>query len=76
MNEQNKLNKLKTSKKPKCFMCRKMISTLLPDIFKCKCGHIYCRVHLYDHNCDFNYHEVYKEEMELPLVIPKKIAAI
>lgn len=35
---------------------------------KCKCGDIYCLVHLTRHKCNFDYHNNHKRKLEQELV--------
>ena len=51
------------SKKIRCNCCKTKINPLLKDMFRCKCENIYCRVHLYDHNCTYNYLEHQKNKL-------------
>ena len=41
--------------KLKCFICRKTLSTLMSDIYKCKCEKFCCRYHMHNHDCNFDY---------------------
>ena len=42
---------------PKCCSCKKLIPPLMKDIYRCRCKKLFCKLHLHDHNCTFDYKE-------------------
>ena len=53
----------KKKSKPRCHCCRKKLKMTELN-FKCKCGHLFCQLHLnpHSHKCTFDY---LKERQEL-----------
>jgi len=64
--------------KKKCLECNIKIKSLLPR--KCKCGNIYCGLHIVPtlHNCQFDYITLNKENLikKNPKIIGEKIKKI
>jgi hypothetical protein len=58
--------------KSKCSVCKKKINVLMKEIHTCRCQGVYCRIHLHDHNCTFNYHEMFCKNVEKNLPVVKK----
>lgn len=46
----------------RCNKCNIKINRYLKKMFTCKCNKVYCSLHKFNHNCDFNYQEVKKIE--------------
>lgn len=46
--------------------------------FNCKCGVMYCRTHLHNHNCQFDYKEEHREQLKKdhPRLIVNKLQKI
>ena len=55
--------KKKEKKKKRCKECNCKLSLI---VYTCKCGHIFCHKHLnpHSHNCQFNYVEEKKKQIE------------
>ena len=62
----------------KCKKCGGKISKLMVNIHKCRCKGIYCKQHLHDHDCTFNYNKVFQDKIakDLAKVEPKKVVGI
>lgn len=58
-----------------CNLCKKKIPFLMNDIYSCRCDNNYCRLHIHDHNCTFNYYELWKKQTDksLPKVVKQKV---
>lgn len=41
----------------RCFICNKKISKFYLVLRKCKCDKIFCKNHIYNHLCSYNYYE-------------------
>lgn len=61
-----------------CQICFKKINSLMLDMHTCRCKNIYCRTHIHNHNCNFNYHSLWKSyaEKELTKIENPKVAII
>ena len=61
--EKEPKKKEKKKKKKRCKECNCKLSLI---IYTCKCGHIFCHKHLnpHSHNCQFNYVEEKKKQIE------------
>ena len=61
-----------------CKKCKKRIPPLMLDIHKCRCDNFYCRIHLYEHNCSFDYNEHYRKQLieKLPKLVNSQIATL
>lgn len=46
----------------KCLSCNKKINMLLKDLHICRCKNFYCREHIIEHNCSFNYKQLFIEQ--------------
>jgi hypothetical protein len=48
------------------------------NIHTCRCKNIYCSLHIHDHNCEFNYNEMWQKQAvkTLPKVEKEKIQKI
>jgi hypothetical protein len=59
----------------KCKVCNRGITPLMIDIYTCRCDNIYCRMHLHDHGCTFDYHELWRKQTEkvMTKVVRQKI---
>ena len=59
----------------KCLSCNSKIHSLMTKIHTCRCKNIYCHLHMHDHNCTFNYKEVWENNSEkfLPKVDGEKV---
>lgn len=56
----------------KCEVCNTKINSMLAEIInKCRCGSIFCRKHMVDHNCTFDYKELYTKQKKDELVVVK-----
>lgn len=44
----------------KCISCKSKIHPLMITIHTCRCKNMYCHLHMHDHNCTFNYKEVWQ----------------
>jgi hypothetical protein len=62
----------------KCEKCNKKLNDLMINIYLCRCKGIYCGKHLHDHNCTFDYKELFCEQMKSATytVENKKVAKI
>lgn len=59
---------------PTCKACKKKIKSTLVDIYTCRCKHLYCGIHLHNHNCNFDYKTQFKEEnRDLVVVGPDRL---
>ena len=49
-------------KKNKCACCKKKLGLIF---YTCKCGNIYCQIHLnpHNHNCQFDYVKEKKDQL-------------
>tara|TARA_Y100000389_G_C17377484_1_gene472455 strand:- start:357 stop:557 length:201 start_codon:yes stop_codon:yes gene_type:complete len=57
----------------KCSLCNKKLKNVLIEITgKCRCGEIFCREHISNHNCTFNYKKLYEKEKKNELIVIKK----
>ncbi len=52
----------------KCMICDSKLRSLTIHINTCRCSGIYCRRHLHEHNCPYDYHELYRNQVEKILV--------
>lgn len=44
----------------KCKICNGKLNPLMIDIMNtCRCKGIYCRKHIFKHNCQYNYKELF-----------------
>ena len=44
-------------KKLRCTICKKKLNIICKEIYTCKCNNLFCReVHLYNHDCTFDFH--------------------
>ena len=59
----------------KCTVCKRKIAPLMKALYMCRCQNIYCRVHLQDHPCEFDYKALFQEQMKekLPVVVNPKV---
>lgn len=59
----------------KCLICEKKLHKLMKDLHTCRCQGIYCRQHILDHSCSFDYKKMERENLSktLPIVIPVKV---
>ena len=61
----------------KCQICKKKINMMLRDLHICRCSNYYCRTHMHDHDCSFNYKELFIEQnRELIEIKPVKVEKI
>jgi len=61
----------------KCSLCSKKLKNILIEVTgKCRCGNIYCREHITNHNCNFDYKKLYEKEKENELIVVKKAKVI
>jgi hypothetical protein len=62
----------------KCKICNSKIHSLMINIHTCRCKNIYCNLHIHDHNCEFNYNELWQKQAvkSLPKVEKEKIQKI
>lgn len=61
-----------------CILCKKKINPLMKDMYICRCTGVYCRIHLQNHNCSFDYNEHFRKHMgkSLVKVVSPKVAPI
>ena len=59
----------------KCKKCNRKLTLMAIQTGKCRCNNIYCKAHLNDHSCSFNYLEQSQNMIEKnnPTVIPAKV---
>ncbi len=62
--------------KQKCYECNKGINLIDSITCKCRCGNIYCKYHKFEHQCQFDYKEYYKETNNLVKLIDIKVEKI
>ena len=61
----------------KCKACNKRLNSMLKVMYICRCQNYYCQLHLYEHNCSFNYkHDFFEQNKELLEIKPKKVESI
>lgn len=62
----------------KCCICKRKINHLLLDVYTCRCKNLYCKIHLHEHNCKFDYNKLFREQMKNKMfkVIKKKVEHI
>ncbi len=48
----------------KCVLCKSKINSIMTNIHTCRCKNIYCHLHMHDHNCTFNYKEVWQNNSD------------
>ncbi len=61
----------------KCQLCKKKINMLFRDIYFCRCKNYYCSVHMHNHNCCFNYKQLFVDQNnELIEIKAKKVDKI
>lgn len=61
----------------KCIVCYKKIPVIMEIVHICRCkgcSCLYCKSHLHDHNCAFDYKEESKSNMinEMQIIVPDK----
>lgn len=47
----------------------------MEKIYTCKCNEIYCREHMLNHNCSYNYKKLHSEYIKInnPIIMSDKI---
>ena len=55
-------------KKLKCIICNKKIQDHFEEVFRCKCGNMYCIEHKYKHDCKVTYE---KKQPDVKVVAEK-----
>ena len=61
----------------KCSLCSKKLKNILIEVTgKCRCGNIYCREHITNHNCNFDYKKLYEKEKKNELIVVKKTKVV
>jgi hypothetical protein len=67
-----------SSHKTVCKVCKEKLPHLFLAMYKCKCKDFYCKVHLHNHACDINFHELYVQNYDkcLPKVTKDKVEII
>jgi hypothetical protein len=48
--------------KIKCILCEKTFSKLMKQIHTCRCDAVCCNEHMHNHNCEFDYKELFRKE--------------
>jgi hypothetical protein len=57
----------------KCEVCNIKINKLLAELTnKCRCGNIFCKKHMLNHNCTFDYNKLYLIQKKEELITVKK----
>lgn len=59
----------------KCFNCECKIQNIYICIHTCRCKNIYCKKHLHNHDCSYDYNQMSKNQLtaKLPVVDAKKL---
>tara|TARA_Y100000389_G_C16949256_1_gene265668 strand:- start:148 stop:348 length:201 start_codon:yes stop_codon:yes gene_type:complete len=57
----------------RCNVCDKKLKNIFVEITgKCRCGNVFCKEHIINHNCTFDYKQLYVTEKKDELIIVKK----
>lgn len=66
------------NKKMRCLICNAKLSNLMVQMFTCRCEGIFCRKHMFEHNCQYDYVKDGREylKQKMPLVKPEKISKL
>ncbi len=61
-----------------CYICKKKIPIVYQSLHTCRCKNLYCKIHLIDHNCEFDYKLTAKEQIlkSMPQVVASKVIKI
>ena len=59
--------------KLRCKICDKKINSFYKQILTCKCENIFCKNHLSDHQCTYDYKKEYKKLLNKESVVPDKL---
>ena len=46
----------------RCKLCNKKLSIMLKDMYICRCSDYYCSIHKLEHNCTFDYKELFIQQ--------------
>jgi hypothetical protein len=54
----------------RCKVCNKALNNImLQTLHTCRCKGLYCREHIINHNCNFDYNKLYLEKTKDELVV-------
>ena len=52
-----------------CFVCKKNLKLSQLTIGKCKCQKVFCKNHIHNHKCDYNYKENHQSQLHTNLQV-------
>ena len=61
----------------RCKLCNKKLNKMLKEMYICRCSDYYCSIHKLEHNCTFDYKELFiQQNKDLIEVKKEKIEKI
>lgn len=61
-----------------CFMCNKRLKLVQVATGRCKCENVYCKVHIHDHNCSYDFKVNNKSQLQtkMPVINHVKVEVV